>query len=242
MRNPFVQIALWTLGISAVGTVVVLSVPWLPEQASTQADTIDTFYTILSVISVVVFALVLSAMLVAVAHFRRRHNDPSDGEPIHGNSRLEVVWTAIPAVLMVAAGVAAAVVLNDIEEPKASTQTVNVTGQQFAWVFDYREQGFKSGTLHLVEDTPYLFKMNTKDVLHSFWVPEFRLKRDAVPGITTQVRVTPNRAGRYALVCAELCGLGHSTMRAPVTVESRAAFERWAAVQKRRQSQVGGAS
>jgi cytochrome c oxidase subunit 2 len=241
MRNPFVQVALWTLVVGTALSALVLTVPWLPEEASDQAGSIDTLYDVLSVLSAYIFALVISVMLVAVVHFRRRHNDLSDGEPIHGNSRLEVIWTAIPAALMVAAGIVGAVVLSDIEEPQAATQTVNVTGQQFAWTFEYEQQDFKSGALHLVDGTPYLFKLNTKDVLHSFWVPEFRLKRDAVPGITTEVRVTPDRPGSYALVCAELCGLGHSTMRTPVKVTDQASFDKWAAEQKRRQDQVGGA-
>ena len=86
----------------------------------------------------------------------------------------------------------------------------------------------RSGELHLVEDRPYLFRLGAKDVIHSFWLPEFRMKRDAVPGITTSVRVTPTRKGHYTLACTELCGLGHSTMRATVVVEDQAAFDRWA--------------
>ena len=179
-------------------------------------------------------------LLVSVAHFRRRHNDPSDGLPIHGNSRLEVLWTAIPAVLMVGAAVYSGLVLKDIEESKAGTQTVHVVAQQFAWAFEYNQPKLKSAELHLVAGTPYLFQMNTKDVLHSFWVPEFRMKRDLVPGLTTKVRVTPTKPGHFTLVCSELCGLGHSTMRAPVIVETQASFDRWAAKQRREQNLVGG--
>ena len=83
--------------------------------------------------------------------------------------------------------------------------------------------------------------MNAKDVLHSFWVPEFRMKRDLVPGLTTKVRVTPDEDGRYTLACTELCGLGHATMRAPVTVEDQAGFDRWAAHQRGSRTSVGGA-
>ena|SRR5436190_6086701 len=240
LRNPYVQVGIWTFGIGAVLTVIVLSVPWLPETASTAGKPIDTLYDVLAVISCFVFALVVSILMVSVVHFRRRHNDLSDGEPIHGNTALEAIWTAIPAVLMVGAAVYSGLVLADIEETKANTQEVQITGQQFAWTFDYQGQHFRAGELHMVKDTPYHFKLKALDVIHSFWVPEFRMKKDAVPGLTTDIRVTPTRYGRYTLACTELCGLGHSTMRAPVVVESQAAWNKWAAVAKKNQSQVGG--
>ncbi len=240
MRNPFVQVLLWTLALGTAMSALVLTVPWLPEESSTQAGPIDTLYDVLAVLSAYIFALVVSILLVAVVHFRRRYNDPRDGQPIHGNSRLEVIWTAIPAVLMVGAAVYSGLVLRDIEESKAGTKEIHVVAQQFAWAFEYQQPKLKSAELHLVAGTPYQFEMNAKDVLHSFWVPEFRMKRDLVPGLTTKVRVTPDRPGRYALACTELCGLGHSTMRARVVVETQASFDRWAAKQRREQNLVGG--
>jgi cytochrome c oxidase subunit 2 len=242
LRNPFVQVALWTLAITAVGTVVVLTVPWLPQEGSTAAPTMDTLYDVLAVVSVFFFALVISVLLVAIVHFRKRSpDDLRDGDPIHGNTRLEVIWTTIPALLMVGTAIYSGLVLADIEEPKANTHNVVVTGEQFAWTFTYEGEGFRAGELHLVKDTPYYFKIRAKDVLHSFWVPEFRMKKDAVPGMTTNVRVTPNRTGTYSVVCVELCGLGHSTMRATVKVEDQAAFDRWAERQKKGEGpQPGG--
>jgi cytochrome c oxidase subunit 2 len=229
LRNPFVQVALWTLGVGSAFAVLVLSLPWEPESASTAAGPIDTLYDVLAVISAYIFALVTSILVVSVVHFRKRSpDDLSDGEPIHGNTRLEVIWTTIPALLMVGAAVYSGLVLADIEESKADTTTVKVTGEQFAWTFEYPGQDLRTGELHMVEDRPYLFEVTAKDVLHSFWVPQFRMKRDAVPGMTTRVRVTPTRKGRYPLTCAELCGLGHSTMRATVVVEDQAGFDRWA--------------
>jgi cytochrome c oxidase subunit II len=242
LRNPFVQVVLWTLGLGSALAAIVLTVPWLPEDSATAAHPVDTLYDVLAVISSYIFALVVSIMLVSVVHFRRRHNDLSDGEPIHGNTTLEAVWTAIPALLMVGAAIYSGLVLADIEQTKANTQEIRITAQQFAWTFDYPAQGFKSGELHLVNDTPYHFKLRAKDVIHSFWVPQFRMKKDAVPGLTTDIRVTPTRAGRYTLVCTELCGLGHSTMRAPIVVEDKAAFDKWAAQAKKNQNTVGGIS
>jgi cytochrome c oxidase subunit II len=233
---------LWALGIGSVLAVVVLTVPWLPEDASTQAHPVDTLYEVLAVISSYIFAFVVSILMVSVVHFRRRHNDLSDGEPIHGNTTLEAIWTAIPALLMVGAAIYSGLVLADIEQTKANTQEVDITGQQFAWTFKYPSLGFKAGELHLVKGTPYHFKLRAKDVIHSFWVPQFRMKKDAVPGMTTDVRVTPTKLGSYTLVCTELCGLGHATMRAPIVVEDQASFDKWAAQAKKNQNLVGGIS
>jgi cytochrome c oxidase subunit 2 len=242
LRNPFVQIALWTFAITLVFGVIVWQLPWEPESAATQAGPIDTLYDVLALISAFIFALVVSILIVAVVHFRKRSpDDLRDGDPIHGNTRLEIVWTTIPAVLMIGAAVYSGLVLADIEETKANTQTVRVTGEQFAWTFAYGDgKPFRSGELHFVEDTPYLLKLTAKDVIHSFWVPQFRMKKDAVPGMTTEVRVTPTRPGRYTLVCTELCGLGHSTMRARVIVQDQAAFDRWAALQRSGKGQQPG--
>jgi cytochrome c oxidase subunit II len=231
---PYLQVVFLTLGITAVGTVVVLNVPWLPEEASAEAGPTDTLYNILAVASVFVFALVISILFVSVVRFRRRFGDEADGQPIHGHTGIEVLWTAIPSVIMVVAAVASGVVLADIEEKKPGTKTINVTGEQFAWTFNYDDEGVKRlGELHLVKGTPYLFRIHAKDVLHSFWVPEFRMKKDAVPGLTTTIRVEPTRNGTYSLVCAELCGLGHPTMRARVVVEDQARFDRWIEESKR---------
>jgi cytochrome c oxidase subunit II len=218
-------------------------VPWEPEQASTQAGPIDTLYDVLALVSAFVFALVVSILMVAVVHFRKRSpDDLRDGAPIHGNTRLEVVWTTIPAILMVGTAVYSGLVLADIEEPKANTREVRVTGEQFAWTFEYAQPKLRSGELHLVKDVPYHFKIDAKDVLHSFWVPQFRMKKDAVPGMTTDIRVTPTKLGHYTLICTELCGLGHATMRAPIVVENQAAFDKWAAQAKKNENTVGGIS
>jgi cytochrome c oxidase subunit II len=241
LRNPYFQVLIWALAIGSALTAVVLTVPWLPEESSTAANPVDTLYEVLAVVSCYVFAFVVSILLVSVIHFRRRHNDLSDGEPIHGNTTLEAVWTTIPALLMVGTAIYSGLVLADIEQTKANTQEVRITGQQFAWTFDYRAQNFKAGELHLVKGTPYHFELHAKDVIHSFWVPQFRMKKDAVPGLTTDIRVTPTRIGKYTLSCTELCGLGHATMRAPVVVEDQAAWNKWAVQAKKNQNLVGGA-
>jgi cytochrome c oxidase subunit 2 len=132
------------------------------------------------------------------------------------------------------------ITLDDIEAKQPNTLIVNVTGQQFTWSFDYPSQKVKSSELVLPKDRPVEFRIHSKDVIHSFWVPEFRLKSDAVPGLTTKIRLTPNRIGHYQVVCAELCGIGHSTMRQNVRVVATTDFNSWLDSQK--QAAGGGSN
>jgi cytochrome c oxidase subunit 2 len=152
-----------------------------------------------------------------------------DGPPIHGNTKIEIVWTAIPAILLVALCTYAYVVLTDVEKAQADTMNIRVVGQQFTWTFYYQRDGKQvaSPQLYVPQGRPIKFTVQSRDVLHDFWVPAFRMKIDAVPGINTSIRVTPNRAGTYPVVCAELCGLGHSTMRQTAHVVSRQDFDAW---------------
>jgi cytochrome c oxidase subunit 2 len=188
--------------------------------------------------------LVTTVVGFSVLKFRMRPGEENlDGPPIHGNTRLEVVWTAIPAIILVVLCSYAWIVLNDIEEAQAGEMRVNVTGQQFAWTFEYPQAGgkpIKSTQLYLPNGRPVRFYVKALDVLHDFWVPAFRMKIDAVPGIVTKYRVTPNRLGTYPVVCAELCGLGHSTMRATTHVITPDAFNAWIAEQKAPAEAAGG--
>jgi cytochrome c oxidase subunit 2 len=169
--------------------------------------------------------LVETIVLYSAIKFRMRPGEElKDGPPIHGNTKLEIIWTAIPAILLVALCTYAYVVLTDIEEAPASGQQLNVrvVGEQFTWTFFVERDGkeVKSSQLYLPNNKPVYFTVQSKDVIHDFWVPAFRMKIDAVPGIDTHLRVTPSRIGDYPVVCAELCGLGHSTMRQTAHVVS----------------------
>jgi cytochrome c oxidase subunit 2 len=222
---------------SVIGVALALSIHWFPVQASSQAKQIDDLWDVLLIASVPVFVLVEVVVLYCAWKFRMRPGEElKDGAPIHGNTKLEVVWTAIPAILIFSLCTYAYIVLRDIEKASAKNEmTVDVMGQQFAWSFQYKMRGkqtVKSDTLYLPEGRSVQFRVHSKDVIHDFWVPAFRLKIDAVPGITTRYRVTPSRKGNYSVVCAELCGLGHSTMRGPVSVLDRGAFDGWLAKQQ----------
>jgi cytochrome c oxidase subunit 2 len=163
-----------------------------------------------------------------------------DGPPIHGNTRLEIIWVTIPFVMVTALAIYGWITLDDLEAKQKNEMVVNVTGQQFTWSFDYPSEKLQSKELVLPVNRPIEFKIHTKDVIHSFWVPQFRLKSDAVPGLTTTIRVTPNKAGRYEVVCAELCGIGHSTMRQFVRVLPASQFDSWVAEQRKAAGGGGG--
>ncbi len=235
-KTPVLWMVVHGVIASAVGIAVGLLIEWFPEQASTQAGPIDDLYDLLIWTSVPVFVTVTIIVLFSVRNFKMRPGEEQlDGPPIHGNTRLEVIWTAIPAVVLVVLCSYAWIVLNDIEEAQANEMRINVVGQQFAWTFEYPQAGgkpIKSTQLVLPVDRPVRFYVRALDVIHDFWVPAFRMKVDAVPGIETKYRITPNRLGNYPVVCAELCGLGHSVMRAQTRVVAVAEFDKWLAEQK----------
>jgi cytochrome c oxidase subunit 2 len=235
-KTPVLWMVIHGLIASAVGIGAGLAIKWFPEQASTQAGSIDHLYDVLIWTSVPVFVTVSIIVLFSVRNFKMRPGEEQlDGPPIHGNTRLEVVWTAIPAIVLVVLCSYAWLVLTDIEEAQAGEMRINVVGQQFAWTFEYPQPGgkpIKSTQLYLPNDRPVRFYVKALDVIHDFWVPAFRMKVDAVPGIETKYRVTPNRLGNYPIVCAELCGLGHSLMRSRAHVVAPADFNKWIAEQK----------
>jgi cytochrome c oxidase subunit 2 len=222
---------------SILGVIAGLLIHWFPPASSTQADKIDTLWDVLIVASVPFFVLVTTVIGFSVLNFRMRPGEEDlDGPPIHGNTRLEVIWTAIPATIIVGLVVYAYVVLRDIEKTPAlaagqKERVVRVFGEQFAWTFEYNEGGkkFRTTELDLPAGQSVKFQIQSKDVIHDFWVPDFRMKIDAVPGITTSYRVTPKKdsIGVHQVVCAELCGLGHAFMRSTVRVRTPQGFAAW---------------
>jgi cytochrome c oxidase subunit 2 len=220
----------------AIGIPVALVIPWFPAKASRQAGNVKTLYDVLLIASVPIFVLVETVVLFSVWKFRMRPGqEMMDGPPIHGNTRLEVVWTAVPAVLIVSLCVYAYTVLHSNEASKKGEMTVYVTARQFAFEFSYPESGGKqvvSPILYMPKGQPVVFRLHSLDVIHSFFVPNFSEKLDAVPGITTTLRVTATRLGNYPVECTELCGAGHSLMRAAVDVVTPQQFQTWLQHQK----------
>jgi cytochrome c oxidase subunit 2 len=233
---------------TAIGIAIGLTIHWFPPADSTQADKVDTLWDVLIIATVPVFVLVTVIVCFSVIEFRMRPGEEQlDGPPIHGNTKLEVIWTALPAILIVGLVTYAYVVMRDIEEAPAAgnERVVAVTGQQFTWSFAYNEGGkrFSTAQLYLPAGQSVKFDVRSKDVIHDFWVPDFRMKIDAVPGITTHYRVTPKNPaaiGDHAIVCAELCGLGHAFMRQTAHVLSQGDFAKWVQKMTARPAAGGG--
>jgi cytochrome c oxidase subunit 2 len=199
----------------------------MPVEASTRAVLVDRLFQLLLGITAFIFLLVEGALLYAALRFRRRPGDDSDAVPVHGNNALEILWTLIPTAVVLFVGVYSVQVLQDIERPLGNTMVVEVVGRQFLWEFRYPSADVTTSELHLPVGRPVLFQISSEDVIHSFWVPAFRAKRDATPGQISELRITPSLVGRFPIRCAELCGPGHAEMINEVVVEEEAAFTGW---------------
>jgi cytochrome c oxidase subunit 2 len=304
--------SIWTLLIGILLTLVSL---WygqnhglLPTAASDEAILVDGLFNAMMTVSTGIFLLVEGILIYSAFKYRRRPGDDTDGPPVEGNIPLEILWTAIPAIIVIGISVYSFEVYNDIggfdphsvhEAPmspeamsmpgaaiaatlsdpipapslnqeksdeamadpataairnadqipqkqdasgvgivsptiggspeKAGTPDlmVNVTGLQYAFIFTYPETGVTSGELHVPIGREVRLSMTANDVIHAFWVPEFRLKQDVMPGRQSEIRFTPKTEGDYAIICAELCGPYHGAMRTHVVVEPQAAFDKW---------------
>jgi cytochrome c oxidase subunit II len=239
-----IKVGVISVIIGAIGVVAILVTPsWFPEDAAVQATRQDQLYLALMIMSSFIMAVVCTFMVYSIWKWRARPGDENrDGPPIHGNTTLEIAWTVIPTLLVVGFAIAAGVVLIKNETTYKDELVVRVTGQQFVWSFQY-PNGVKSSVLVLKKGQPTQFDITSleHDVIHSFYVPQFRVKADAVPGIMNHTYATPTKTGTFTLICTELCGAGHSLMRAVVRVMEPAQFDQWLSQQKAAQSSSGGA-
>ena len=217
------------IGVIAGGAAaaVALLLPWLPTPASREAGRIDFVFWFVIAICIVIFALVAAALLYSVVRFRAAPDDDSDGPPIHGHTGLEIAWTIVPTLLVTAIGIVSAIVLAQNDAQGKDVLNVDVTAQQFAWSFTYPDAKLTTAALRLPKGRSVLLTLHSKDVIHSFWVPEFGQKQDTVPGLTTTLHITPDKVGTFPVICTELCGLGHALMRSEAIVMEPAAFDAW---------------
>jgi len=264
------------LGMALVlaGLWVGQNVQLLPLDASSNAPVYDSLFQVLFSIGTILFLGIVGLVLFSLVRFRRRPGDLADGVAIEGNLPLEIVWTAIPAIVVLFVGIysydiyermGGMVSLNDhsamhhsAEVMQASTSgssttngspdggseprvwagigssadstnslPVEVTAMQFAFIFHYPDGDFTTGELHVPVNRPVELRMKANDVIHAFWVPQFRLKQDVIPGQPTVLSFTATRTGSYPIVCAELCGPYHGGMRSTVVVHEEEAFNQW---------------
>ncbi len=262
----------------------------LPVQASEQAPLVDDLFSTMVTIGTALFIVVQGTIVIFMWRFRKPKDDETDGVPLEGNLQLEIVWTAIPSIIVIGLGIygtdvyqrmggispvghdhssspivrssggsaiaaplptapaipgdhsamtmASADGVKPTKTPYGITGTgskdsqaadlvVNVTGLQFAWIFNYPTQGITAGELHVPIGKAVQLNLAAQDVIHSFWVPQFRLKQDAIPGEHTELRFKATRIGEYPVVCAELCGSYHGAMRTRVIVHAPEDYDLW---------------
>jgi cytochrome c oxidase subunit II len=221
----------------------------LPPADSSQAGTYNVLFTVIFSIAGMIFLLVEGLLVYSLLNFRARKDDDTDAVPMHGNTSLEFVWTLMPLLIVTGISWYSFGVLKVVDfnyetlghwfhgpvtpgeifsEPiSGGDLVVEVTGRQFAWDYNYPTYGIKSSELHVPINKLILLRLTSTDVIHSFWIPDFRLKKDANPGLWNQMRFTPNKTGTYVIECTELCGMGHAVMRSSLVVQTEADFEAW---------------
>jgi len=242
----------------------------LPIAASSDAGDVDELFNFMMTIATGLFLLVEGVLVYSVIKFRRKKGDTTDGPPVEGNVPLEIVWTAIPTVIVFVLSIYSFEIYNRMGglDPMASSDPgpnlahvghhselvaldpsqqnialglgvspesnqdvapleVKVNGIQYAWVFTYPETGVISGEIHVPVNRPVALNMTAGDVIHAFWLPEFRIKQDVIPGRETKLVFTANQLGQYPVICAELCGAYHGGMKTQLYVQTQEDYDQW---------------
>jgi cytochrome c oxidase subunit 2 len=215
--------------VTAIVGAALENIRLLPIQASAQAVPIDNLFGLHFRVIAFLFALIIVFMLYSVFVFRQKPGDTSEGKHIEGHTGIEILWTIAPLVTVLYFSYLGAQALAETRRVDLQAMEVKVIGQQWSWRFEYPEAGVTSTTLNLPVNKQVLLKLTSNDVIHSFWVPEFRVKQDALPGekMVKELRVTPTQVGEYKVRCAEMCGEKHAYMEAPVIVMQDADFQAW---------------
>jgi len=198
---------------------------WMPPQISTVAQSVDWLFHFILAISVFFFLLIVVVMVIFVLKYRRREGQEAESSPSH-NLALEVTWTVIPVALVIVIFVIGFKGFLDMATPPANAYEVLVEGQKWNWSFTY-PNGYVDENLHVPVDRPVRLVMSSADVIHSLYVPAFRIKNDVVPGRYSKVWFEATEPGEYDLFCAEYCGTSHSDMIAHVIVHPVGEFEPW---------------
>jgi cytochrome c oxidase subunit 2 len=219
-----VLLALATAGVAAAANGGFTPVqPESPNASHTQT----AYYVILGFTSAI-FVLVEGLLVVFIVKYRRRGRSREvEGAQVHGHTRLELIWTVIPVVILCVIGVVVFLELPKINDAPASTDPIHITveGHQFYWQFDYPSGARSIGTLHVPVGQVVDLTVKSPDVIHSCWVPALGGKIQAIPGRTNHIWFRADKAGSYEGQCAELCGVFHASMRATVQAESRRSYQ-----------------
>jgi cytochrome c oxidase subunit II len=223
-RHLLIAGAAWAI-LSILGIVLVAGIQIIPVIASNEAAIENRAFVLLTVLSVPVLMFVMVGLVYSAVRFRA-NGDAADGPPVHGHRGFQTIWLGVSFALVIGLFGYGAIGLVDIRGAQRADFEVQVSGEQWAWHFTY-PNGVSSNDLHIPVGERVHLVINSTDVIHSFWVPAFGIKQDAVPGRMTQVYLTATVTGTYPGLCAELCGFGHTDMRLSAVVSSRAELQAW---------------
>jgi cytochrome c oxidase subunit 2 len=198
----------------------------MPKAASTEAARVDALFYFLVYISIFFFLLVVGVMVLFAVKYRRRREGQRTS-PIEGHRKLEIAWAVIPAILLVVIFAWGFRDFVNLSVPPGDALEVRVTGQKWSWSFDYPREGINTNELVVPEGQPVKLILSSQDVIHSFYVPAFRIKRDVVPNRYTVTWFQATERGEYDVLCAEYCGTGHSSMLAKIKVVSDTDYQKW---------------
>lgn len=199
---------------------------WIPEAASNLAGKVDGVLLVITLLSIFFFVLISILLIYFALKYRRRRED-EETPYITGNEPLEILWTVVPSILLIALFVYGFVVYKDMRTPPEDSVDITVTGKQWLWTFDYYNGKKTLNELYVRQNRPVRMIMRADDVLHSFFIPAFRVKQDILPGRYTQLWFTPTKIGTFDIFCAEYCGTGHSAMLGKVVVLSPESYDIW---------------
>jgi cytochrome c oxidase subunit 2 len=231
MRH-FVVVGILVILTTILAYVGMESAGLMPVQASLQAESIDWLWNLEVVVIAFLFSLIVVPLTYSLVVFRRRKGDTTDAAHVEGNTTLEITWTVIPLITVVVFAYLGSYSLADTQRVAPDAMVVKVTGLQWSWKFQYPDLGITTTELYLPVNKAVVLQMESTDVLHSFWVPEFRIKQDVVPGRITEYRVIPILEGNFKVRCAEICGTSHAYMESPVVVVQETDFESWVAARQ----------
>lgn len=200
----------------------------LPEKAAQNVHLVDDIYNFVMALSFLGFFGLMGVMTFFIVKYHRSQNEKSAYIP--HNAMAETIWTVIPAIIFVGIAIWGVIAYIKMDTTPENAYKINITGKQWMWEFTYKKDGLEFSTadvMYVPINTPVTLEMTSTDVLHSFFIPSFRIKRDTVPGMKTKLNFTATKKGDFRIYCAEYCGTSHSKMRGIVRVVSQERFEKW---------------
>lgn len=214
--------------------VLILFVGCAPEAVTEQGGSVNGLYELFSIVAAVIFIVVASLIAWSIVRYRAKPGDEELPEQPHTNIKLEILWFAIPTLIVIGLFIASSSVSEDVNEEAAEPAVeISVTGFQWGWEFDYADGGSvislpdDPGQIVLPVGETVTFELTSADVIHSFYVPRFLLKKDVNPEIENRIDVTIDEPGTFGGVCAEFCGLLHSKMNFSIKAVPPPEYEAW---------------